>query len=112
MDEYLPIFDQLEHTKSDIHFWVSTNHSYNQLSPLGALLEVEVTRGWQQISKSQGSDTGGDSCFSITQTGGFFVFARIASSFILRISSSVTVAKRAAILKISSWDGYPRIYRV
>ena len=45
MDEYLPIFDQLEHTKSDIHFWVSTNHSYNQLSPLGALLEVEVTRG-------------------------------------------------------------------
>ena len=41
-----------------------------------------------------------------------FVFAGVASSFIWRISSSVTVAKRAAILKISSGDEYPRIYRV
>ena len=41
-----------------------------------------------------------------------FVFAGVASSFIGRISSSVTVAKRAAILKISSGGEYPRIYRV
>ena len=41
-----------------------------------------------------------------------FVFAGVASSFIWRISSSVTVAKRAAILKVSSGGEYPRIYRV
>ena len=41
-----------------------------------------------------------------------FVFAGVASSFIWRISSSVTVAKRAAILKISSGGEYPGIYRV
>ena len=41
-----------------------------------------------------------------------FVFAGVASSFIWRISFSVRVAKRAAILKISYGGGYPRIYTV
>ena len=35
------------------------------------------------------------------------MFAGVASSFTRRISSSVTVAKRAAILKILSGGGYP-----
>ena len=35
------------------------------------------------------------------------MFAGVASSF---ISSSLTVAKQAAILKISSGGEYPRIY--
>ena len=41
-----------------------------------------------------------------------FVFVGVAYTFIWQVSSSVTVAKRAAILKISSGDGCPRIYRV
>ena len=52
-----------------------------------------------------------NSCFSINQTDGLCV---CRSSFFVHLADTFLceVAKRAAILKISSGDVYPRIYRV
>ena len=63
----------------------------------------------RKISKSLGTDTEGDSCFSINQKGGFRV-CKSSFSFIRGISFSVTEAKQATVLKVSSGSGYPRIY--
>ena len=51
--------------------------------------------------ESVGTDTEGDSCFSINQTGGFCVWMSNFFVHLTRISSSVTVSKLAANLKIS-----------
>ena len=69
-----------------------------------SISEVVVRR----VSKFLGTNTEGDSCFSINQTGGFCV---CRSSFPVHVTNLFFCeAKQAAILEISSGDGIPSIY--